>query len=161
MNRAAVSPSLAWYRPTEGTHYLAFFRSLFSWFVCCVCVSLWLIVLRLERKEGVRRQHVGVEGETSFLTRQCSSVIRFVTSRSALVFGVRVFFLRSPVEFWSVRSDFRSVHGAFSHDCKFLREDSISWSKTAGHANTRSTLVKFRGKRSTGHVVIARSIFSS
>ena len=29
-----------------------------------------LIVLRLERKEGVRRQHVGVVDETTFLTRQ-------------------------------------------------------------------------------------------
>ena len=40
-------------------------------------------------KEGVRRQHVGVEGETVFLTRQCFSLIRFVTTRAALVFGVR------------------------------------------------------------------------
>ena len=54
-------------------------------------------MLRLERKEGVRRQHVGVEGETSFLTRQCSRVIRFVTTHPALVFDVRVC-LRSPVE---------------------------------------------------------------
>ena len=46
-------------------------------------------MLRLERKEGVRRQHVGVEGETVFLTRQCFSLIRFVTTRAALVFGVR------------------------------------------------------------------------
>ena len=41
-------------------------------------------MLRLERKEGVRRQHVGVEGETIFLTRQCFSLIRFVTTRAAL-----------------------------------------------------------------------------
>ena len=53
-------------------------------------------MLRLERKEGVRRQHVGVEGETVFLTRQCFSVIMFATIRSALAFGVRVF-LCSPV----------------------------------------------------------------
>ena len=58
-------------------------------------------MLRLERKEGVRRQHVGVEGETVFLTRQCSSVIGFATTRSALVFRVRGkarVCLRSPVE---------------------------------------------------------------
>ena len=42
-------------------------------------------MLRLERKEGVRRQHVGVEGETVLLTRQCFSLIRFVTTRAALV----------------------------------------------------------------------------
>ena len=47
-------------------------------------------MLRLERKEGVRRQHVGVEGETVFLTRQYVSLIRFATTRSALAFGVRV-----------------------------------------------------------------------
>ena len=41
-------------------------------------------MLRLERKEGVRRQHVRVEGETVFLTQQCFSVIRFVTTRAAL-----------------------------------------------------------------------------
>ena len=47
-------------------------------------------MLRLERKEGVQRQHVGVEGETVFLTRQYPRVIRFATTRSARVFGVRV-----------------------------------------------------------------------
>jgi len=47
-------------------------------------------VLRLERKEGVRRQHVGVEGETVFLRRRHVSLIRFATTRSALAFGVRV-----------------------------------------------------------------------
>ena len=73
-------------------------------------------MLRLEREEGVRRQHVGAEGKTSFLTRQCPSVIRFVTTCSAIVFDVRVC-LRTPVEFWwSVGSDFRSVHSAFSQD---------------------------------------------
>ena len=45
-------------------------------------------MLRLERKEGVRRQHVGVEGETVFLTT-VFIVIRFATTRAALVFGVR------------------------------------------------------------------------
>ena len=43
--------------------------------VCCVSVSPWLIVLRLERKEGAWRQHVGVEGETFLLTRYCFSLI--------------------------------------------------------------------------------------
>ena len=47
-------------------------------------------MLRLERKEGVRRQRVGVKSETVFLTCQHSSLIRFATIRSALVFGVRV-----------------------------------------------------------------------
>ena len=46
-------------------------------------------MLRLERKEGASRQHVGVEGETVFLTWFCFSLIRFVNLRSALVFGVR------------------------------------------------------------------------
>ena len=78
-------------------------------------------MLRLERKEEAWRQHVGVEGETAFLTRYCFSLIRFWIYALRLclmcVFDVRVC-LRSPVGIWlSVWSDRRSVHGAFSHIC--------------------------------------------
>ena len=50
----------------------------------------------LSQNEGVRRQHVGVEDETVFLTCQWSSLIRFATTRAALVFGVRGWRTRLP-----------------------------------------------------------------
>ena len=48
-------------------------------------------MLRLEPKEGVRRQHVGVVDETTFLTHSDPefSLIRFAATHAALVFGVR------------------------------------------------------------------------
>ena len=53
---------ITWHKTDRQREHCILFRYL----VCCVCVSLWLIVLRLERKEEAWRQHVGVEGETVF-----------------------------------------------------------------------------------------------
>ena len=64
-----MSPNLTSDRSKEGTHVpCSFALSSSSLFV--VFVFSRLIVLRLERKEGVRRQHVGVVDETTLLTRQ-------------------------------------------------------------------------------------------
>ena len=62
-------------------------------------------MLRLERKEGVRRQHVGVEGETVFLTRQCFSLIRFVTTRAALAWCAWLTFCRNFDEALDLTAD--------------------------------------------------------
>ena len=56
------------------------FGSCFLGFVLLVVfVFLWLIVLRLERKEGAWRQYVGVVEETFLLTRYCFSLINLGT----------------------------------------------------------------------------------
>ena len=67
-----MSPNLTSDRSTEGTHVSCSVSCLFCCFLVLFVVFVFprLIVLRLERKEGVRRQHVGVADETTFLTRQ-------------------------------------------------------------------------------------------
>ena len=132
--------------------------SLFCVFVAlllCLCF-LRLIVLRLERKEGVRRQHVGVVDETTVWhdsDPEFSLIVLLGLRLHALrlclvcVVDVRVR-LRSSVEnWWSAGSGGRSVHGAFSHKVTWQTKPRKRETGRAQNEDTNTGTTQHEGQR--------------